>query len=427
MMNQTTWNLPEINIYDAVFHVPSVYKPNPAVKTKCTHCGKNQIVYTVELIHWPDREEIHSGYVWICAHCGSRHVINRKKPRVPRFLHVLFFLLGALFLFGAIALSVFWLNRQHPNDSDHNSYTSVETSDSSNVNAPLVNSETLDGIGNSFINISEGGLMVIVDDWIYYTNPSDDYCIYRMDLNMESSELLCGIPAYYLNYHEGMLYFSGSSDSKQQYRMNLDGSGLELVNSRTIYEGKIVGDYLYYDDANEDYALYRSKLDGSEETHLSDGVAFYTLITDDEIYYIDTSDDRYCYRMDLDGRNKEIFINKPCRDMCLLDDVMYLTLQDGGVYAYDTEYGGPWENAWKISDVNAGCINAHDDGWIYFCNHDKGYKLYKMTLDGENMTKMLDDPIELLNVYSNLVSYRNQDTEQFYWCLTDSSHKTAIR
>lgn len=459
-MNDAGWHLPGIDQYDGIFHTPSEFRLKKPVSTVCIHCRRKQIVHTVELINWPDRKEKRYGYIWICAHCGSRYSIKpeplprptpTQKPVSSRHSPLLAVLVFFLVILIAVVVSLgIWLKNQsssNNNETDQNVANTKErekaeknsifdfgdeddeedvqglSEEAPTIENPLVYCETMYDVGNSFINISEGGLMLTAENWIFYTNPADNYYIYRMDLNMENSELICAIPAYYLNYHDGMLYFSGSNEGRQQYRMYLDGTGLEMINSRKVYEGKIVGDYIYYDDIDDDYALYRSRLDGSDETFISSGIVFYLIITNDKIYYIDTNDDRHCYRMDLDGRNKEMFIDLPCRDMCLLDDVLYLTLKDGGVYAYDTVDG----DFWKISDVKAGCIIAHTDGWIYFCNMDKNDRLYKMTLNGESMTKLTEDSVEFVNVYSNLISYQNKDTKEFFWCLTDSSHKMAIR
>lgn len=442
-MNETGWFLPEIDIYDLNYHEASVSRMERPVSTVCTHCGKKQPVQALEVFSWLDREKEQRGYVWVCSACGSRHAVkaevrktgvpDRNKKKKSGSSPVLLLLLIALLMLVSLLIGLLWFMQgqsgsKQPASSSPSSHTTTDPvlEDEAEVyddGETLVISETMQGIGNSYINISEGGLMLVLGDWIYYTNPADHYYIYRMDLNLENSELICAIPSYYLNYWDGVIYFSGSEDGRQQYRMNPDGTGLEMINARRVYEGKIVNGYLYYDDIDEDYTLYRSRLDGTDETFISAGIVFYTIITDDSIYYIDTSDDRYCYRMDLDGSDKEVFISEPCRDMSILDGTLYVALKEGGIWSVDLSDN----TSIKLSDLNASCLIAHSDGWIYFCNKDKDNRLYKMTLDGEDLTKLTEDPVEFVNVYSNLISYQNRDTKDFYWCLTDSSHRTVIR
>lgn len=272
--------------------------------------------------------------------------------------------------------------------------------------------------GNLFINISEGGMMRIIDDRVLYTNPADEYKIYSMNLRFEDNRLECDIPSFYLNDVGRTLIFAGADGgSKQLYSMDLDSGSVHTLSEQVTYEPKIKDGFIYYDDVDEKYSLYRCRLDGSDRVCLSPGAVFYSCITEDAVYYLDTQDDYHLYSMDLNGGSKRVIYDQSSRELCLMGDCLYLSSREGGIQKYDLKS----EQRLWISDVNAASLVVASDGWMYFANRDNEDKLYKMRQDGSDLTKLSNDPVAFINVVSNLISYQNKETGDFYWILTDGS------
>lgn len=82
--------------------------------------------------------------------------------------------------------------------------------------------------------------------------------------------------------------------------------------------------------------------------------------------------------------------------------------------------------------VGAGNINndglfTMDNNWVYYCNFDDNYKLYKVKTDGNSNTKLCDDQCEYINVAGDWVYYCNySDGGKIYKIKTDGSERTKL-
>ena len=426
------------------FYLPIERALSQKRQFRCRHCGAS---YPTELAVdccWPDRRYgSKRGLVVICKNCGCRQSLEnapilsggdngsrRNKRPGTNWLPALMLVLLVVATIAAILL--LYTNGNHifdvrRNDSDaagrNSSDTGADAADESD-SAALIQPAQMEDIGNLFINISEGGLMQIVGNRVYYTNPEDDYRIYSMDLSFQDSRMECDIPAFYLNVRDDILVFSGAEEGeKYLYRMEPDSGEVILLSEQNTYEPKVVGDTIFYDDEDEKYSLYRCDLDGSNQRRISPGAVFYSCIVDDTIYYLDTQDSYHLYSMDTDGGNKQVLLNQSVRELSALGDTLYLSLSEGGILSYKIDTGA----FQRISDLSVSSMVAAEDGWLYFAHRDRGEYLYKMTVGGDDLTKLSNEPVAFINVVSNLISFENKDTGTFYWMLTDGSNYQQIQ
>jgi hypothetical protein len=105
--------------------------------------------------------------------------------------------------------------------------------------------------GNTPGNITNGGIACQKGDWIYYTNYSDGYKLYRI-----------------------------RTDGSDRTKLNDDGSS--CIN--------VVGDWVYYNNGN-DHKLYKIRTDGSDRTKLNDDDSIYINVVGDWVYYNNESDE----------------------------------------------------------------------------------------------------------------------------------------
>lgn len=434
------------------FFLPHRKQLPARVSFRCPHCGESYSEeYAVEYC-WPDRRRgPDRGLVLVCRACGCRTQLvleaggavlvddgkkNRAQKGHPRkrlrtlLLTTLSLLMTAFVLFAAITVGRMISLRSEDRDagnaavSDTSGQQQGDASGADKAAAALIQTDESGTEGNLFINISEGGLMELVDERVYYTSPSNEYQIYSMDRNFEDVRLECSIPAFYLNAVDGALVFSGADGGeKRLYRMDLDSGEVQQLSEQVTYEPKVKNGVIYYDDVEEEYSLYRCEMDGSDRRWISGGSVFYSCITDDTIYYLDTQDDYHLYSMDLNGGNKRLVYDQSSRELSLMDDCLYLSLREGGILKHEI---GSGEMRW-VSDVNAASLVAATDGWLYFANRDKEDRLYKMRQDGSELTKLSSEPAAFVNVAANLISYQNKDTKDFYWMLTDGSCRQQIQ
>jgi Uncharacterized protein involved in cytokinesis, contains TGc (transglutaminase/protease-like) domain len=76
--------------------------------------------------------------------------------------------------------------------------------------------------------------------------------------------------------------------------------------------------------------------------------------------------------------------------------------------------------------VNTG-FAAKDNEWIYYCDNDGGYKLFKAKLDGTSRTKVCDDYPLYINVSDGWIYYiNNSDNERVYKIKADGTKRSKI-
>ena len=407
-------------------------------RLRCNHCDT---VFTVDHgteFCWPDRIGTPRwGLVILCPKCGCRQVLPPSPPKPvsesknqndsstdksdtgkkiswPAVLLALVLLITALVVYYQLMNSepLPFLPRLHK------LFSVAMGEDASDSRSGIRPVKEWGEKGNLHINISEGGFMLPVGDRVYYTNPRDNYCIYSMNLQFQDMRKEGDIPCFYLSYRDGFLYFSGARKGKQHlYRMDLDSGNEYPLVQRNIYEPKLAGDSIYFDDVDEHYSLYRCNLDGTDVQKIASASAYYTCIENGKVYYLDIEDSYHLYCVNLDGSGKEVLLEENFRELSVQGDTLYLSRRRGGVLTYSLSSG----EIQQISELSVSSLVAADDGWLYFSNRVNQNYLYKMSWEGESVTKLSEEPAALINVVSNLISFKSENTDQFYWILTDGS------
>lgn len=108
--------------------------------------------------------------------------------------------------------------------------------------------------------------IIIVDDWLYYSNYSDDGKIYRMKVNGSEKIKISDAQGYSFNAYKGWLYYTNYSDDRKIYKMRLDGTeNIKLSDEAGEYIN-IAGDWVFYKiyGGPNDGKLCRMRLDGSD-------------------------------------------------------------------------------------------------------------------------------------------------------------------
>lgn len=147
-----------------------------------------------------------------------------------------------------------------------------------------------------------------IGKWLFFINFSDNYNIYRIDVNGQNLQRFIDIEATDLaTYEDRLIYSYKDNDRVYVESVDLDGN-----NRKTEFEtygevrdlSKLNGDYYYIDN---DSKLVRNEGDNFESTQtlINQKISSYIII-DDKIYYsLRTSDKGHTgdglYRMELDG------------------------------------------------------------------------------------------------------------------------------
>ena len=270
--------------------------------------------------------------------------------------------------------------------------------------------------GNTIGNIRNYGYLATDNKYLYYMSPNDAGTkmginkIDKNNLSGESETLIDGTwEIVGINYFDNYLYFITMDDSdseedtvdNQIHKIKTDGTEHEIINDNDFnndcYEIYVVNDKLYYIGTDE--CIYYMDLDGSNRTKLNDNASGYIGITEDYIFFNkiieneDESDDTIdyvTYMMNIDGSNEHAIIEgEKLYDINLVGDYIYYITKNR--YISKVKIDGT-ENT-MLSDETAYNMIVTEEG-IFYYNYYKvdgsnaGVALYKMDLDGENLTEL---------------------------------------
>ncbi len=102
--------------------------------------------------------------------------------------------------------------------------------------------------------------------YIYYLNVSDDYSLYRCDIDHDQVAKLtdCRVDTY--NVHNGMIYYqkNGKNDAALM-RMRTDGSGVEQIAAGNYKNISMTDTYTYFKAFDEDEGWARGATGGSAD------------------------------------------------------------------------------------------------------------------------------------------------------------------
>lgn len=127
--------------------------------------------------------------------------------------------------------------------------------------------------------------LIVVEDWIYYTNTDPDsfldWGIYRVRIDGTEHTRITHGTAKYMNIQDSWIYyFHDPSNDREEYwgiyKVKIDGSELTRLTENLACDLNVLGDWIYfvqkgfiYDE--KEYGLYKIDLDGDNYTRLESG------------------------------------------------------------------------------------------------------------------------------------------------------------
>ncbi|MCX7749884.1 MAG: DUF5050 domain-containing protein [Clostridia bacterium] len=285
-----------------------------------------------------------------------------------------------------------------------------------------------DVYGNRPGNNANISMVAEKGDWIYYSNSSDGYKLYKVKTDgtgkVKISDDACGS----INVLEDWIYYQNNSE-KRIYKIKTDGSSrIKISDDHGMYLN-VVGDWIYYVNFMDDQKLlYKIKTDGTGRTKLDDGKCHNVNVYNGWIYYSketkksDGSNLYETYKMKTDGSNKSKLGNGL---HCVVDgEWIFFSNTDDGSRIYKMRVDGSSKT--KISDDASVFLNQKD-GWVYYSNKDDGMRLYKIKVDGSGR-KRLGYHTLFINMVDEWVYFYGQINNKYgYFKLrTDDTGWTAI-
>lgn len=257
-------------------------------------------------------------------------------------------------------------------------------------------------LGNTAGNLYNGGLFCESDGFIYFANPYDENCLYKMDAECNEVEKLHSDNVSNINVANGYIYynrFNHQSSVEEVFKGTLygvfrlkdgDEKAEELYNG-IVENVTLCGNYLYFQGYNDSnmFELRKVKIDGEDGVKISDkayipssisngyiyfpevkgnhnlmklntesddistykmGNFYLPIVVGNYIYYIDLGNDRKLSRMNMTNESVEVLSEDKC--------VNYNLSEEAGVIFYQAE-------------------NSVDD-----------HKLMKMGINGDNAVEI---------------------------------------
>lgn len=234
-------------------------------------------------------------------------------------------------------------------------------------------------------NIADGGRVLKLGDWVYYS--FDGKGFYRMKEDGSQKTKLFDGYVYNIGTYEDKIYCTiVNYETKEAgfYRINPDGTNKIKISENVMDCVNIFDGWIYYISPEDSHKPYKMRIDGSEKQRMNDYPMSYINVTKDWIYFQNHIDRNCIYKMKLDGTGitKISGIGDTYTCLNLAGDWLYF-FGDYDLCKININGG----NLQKLYHGGVNNINIKGD-WIYFSVFKEG--IFKMKTDGTNVQKLLD-------------------------------------
>ncbi|MDF2686596.1 MAG: serine/threonine protein kinase, partial [Clostridia bacterium] len=146
--------------------------------------------------------------------------------------------------------------------------------------------EIYNTMGNSSSNIINDGIIAEQNDWLYYSNSSDNYFLYKMKKNgnINEKKRINAEPCFQINVIGDTVYYL-NNETRAFYSIKTDGSNSQRINMLSCLNIQTTDKFIYY-TAFSDGSLHKMNIDGSEDINLTNELKnplFF--VYEDDVYY----------------------------------------------------------------------------------------------------------------------------------------------
>lgn len=228
-----------------------------------------------------------------------------------------------------------------------------------------------DVIGNTAGNLYNGGLFCEYNGVIYFSNMNDDGALYQMNLNCTDVRKIHPNKVKYINADANYLYYSKVNYSKQKhsdnifelynagvYRIDKNGKNLKLLNKDPAGVVSLFKNTLFFQHYNtsEGLTFYKVNIDDTDEKKLYDDPIVPASYINGEMYFSGASFDHDIHALNM-------------------NNLSVRTVYTGNTY-----------------------MPIATNDWIYYISLEDNYKLYRIDLNGENKTLIVDEFVFTYNI-----------------------------
>ncbi|MBV1709549.1 MAG: DUF5050 domain-containing protein [Erysipelothrix sp.] len=247
-------------------------------------------------------------------------------------------------------------------------------------------------LGNTNGNLANFGYKVKVRDGIVFANSRDHMRIYRSKSDGSLVSKLSDRGGVYLNVLDEWVYFMSLDDDYAIVRVKSDGSAEQVVSSNAVfpYGGMIIiNGWIYYVNADDGNRIYKMTADGSINEMFIDVSARRINGSEQGLVYIEVSDvENTLVVADLKSAERKVLVQDVGELAVVFDDWVYFNKKSDANKLYRVSLDGSNES--KVNDIRVYALNENN-GRLYFSDLDQNYRLSSAKLDGSDMKIVSED------------------------------------
>ena len=273
-------------------------------------------------------------------------------------------------------------------------------------------------VGNSSGNLQNGGYFFEMDGKVYFSNASDNDCLYVMNPDETDLKRLTTMRSKYISGANGMLYFYMDSTKKSSnvtglgaasnqfgiYRCKISGKRMTCLLRDFCGEMQLCGEYIYYQNKNEG-TLEKIRVDKSNKSKVADEMISPVCYDNGNIYYTGVNEDHQLHVMNTQNND----LSLPVLTGHLFFPVInneYLYYMNGddnySLWRYNLLSG----IASIVTSDRLDCYTM-DKNYIYYAySNGMSSELRRCDLDGSNQITLFEGVVNSLNLTSTHLYFK---------------------
>ena len=282
--------------------------------------------------------------------------------------------------------------------------------------------------GNTAGNMQNKGLFFEMDGKVYFSNASDNGCLYSMNLDETGLKRLTTMGAKYISGADGFLYFYMDSTQKSSnvsglgaatnqfgiYRCKVNGGDQTCLVRDFCGEVQLCGEYLYYQLKTGGGSLCKMKCNKTKESTVAQELISPVCYDNGIIYYTGVNNDHNIHALFTENGDTEYTL--------IPGNFFFPVVQDGYIYYLN----GPENYSLWRSNLSTGeqelvtsdrvdCFTM-DRNYIYYSFSDPNSpSLRRCDVDGDNKLILHEGIVNSINLTSKYIYFKQYGNDELYW------------
>lgn len=295
--------------------------------------------------------------------------------------------------------------------------------------------------GNTAGNIYNGGLFCEQDDKVYFSNDNADGNLYSMNADCTNFKKISEDKAVYINADENYLYYVRANNTKENnqggflmfyntgvFRIKHNGSGLKAFTGNPGAYLTLKGNNLYFQryDVGVGLYLYKYKIDTTNERLLVEDAVIPTAVMNNGLYYAGYSKDHNIHALDLSSfTDHSVVEGSYMYPIFMGDSIYYMDVSDKyKIYRMSQDGSNPT----RLVNKRCSTYNITNSGkYLYYQVDDtKNNGIYRLNLETMKDELLIKGNYKQINVTENYVFFKDFDNTKTYVVEADGTSDVNV-